>query len=89
MELNTREIILLGMNEIMVNMNNGEAITSWLMGGVPDGASVEEIKSMANDDEDFKYCASLFLDIMKHKTVWDDGLYVSEKLGVITANSRK
>lgn len=89
MELNKRELILAGMNEIIINLNNEDAIESWLIGGVPDGADLEEICLMANDDDDFKYCASLFLDIMRHKYAWDDGLYVSEELGVITADSRK
>jgi hypothetical protein len=88
-ELNKRELILVGMNEIIMNLNNEDPIESWLMGGVPDGADMEEICAMANDDDDFKYCTSLFLDIMKRKSAWDDGLYVSEELGVITANSRK
>lgn len=87
--MNSREKMLIGMNEIIMNLNNEGPIDSWLMGGVPDGADEEEIKAMANDDEDFKYCASLFLDIMKRKSAWDDGLYPSEELGVITADSRK
>lgn len=89
MEMNKRELMLAGMNEIIMNLNNEDVIDSWLMGGVPDGADMEEICAMANDDNDFKYCASLFLDIMKRKSAWEDGLYVSKELGVITADSRK
>jgi hypothetical protein len=86
---NKRELMLLGMNAIIMNLNNEDQIDSWLIGGVPDGADVEEICAMANDDDDFKYYTSLFLDIMRRKSAWDDGLYVSEELGVITADSRK
>lgn len=89
MEMNKRELMLSGMNEIIMNLNNEDVIDSWLMGGVPDGADIDEIRAMANDDDDFKYCASLFLDIMKRKSAWEDGLYVSKELGVITADSRK
>lgn len=87
--MSSREKILIGMNEIIINLNNEEVIDIWLMGGVPDGADEEEIREMANNDEEFKYCASLFLDIMKRKSAWDDGLYVSKELGVITSDSRK
>lgn len=87
--MNSREKMLIGMNEIIMNLNNEDVINRWLMCGVPDGADEEEICDMANNDDDFKYCASLFLDIIKRKSAWDDGLYVSRELGVITSDSRK
>lgn len=88
-ELNSREKMLLGMNEIIINLNNENCIESWLMCGVPDGADEEEILAMANDNDDFKYCASLFLDIIKKKSAYEDGIYISRELGTINCDSRK
>lgn len=88
-EYNTREKILIGMDQIILHLNNEECYESWLMCGVPDGADIEEVCAMANDDNDFKYCASLFLDIIHNKSAYLDGLYISKELGVITSESRK
>ena len=87
--MNSREKMLIGMNEIVRSLNNEDAIDSWLMCGVSDGADEEEIKAMANDDNDFVYCASLFLDIMRYKSAWEDGIYDSKTEKVYTADSRK
>lgn len=84
--MNSREKMLIGMNEIIMSLNNEDCCESWLMCGVPDGADDEEIKDIANSN-DFFYIASLFLDIMRKKSAWNDGLYVDRK--VITADSRK
>lgn len=88
-EFNAREMILIGMDQIILHLNNEECCESWLMCGVPDGADTEEVCAMANDDKDFKYCASLFLDIIHKKSAYLDGLYISKELGVITSESRK
>ena len=87
-QLNSREKILIGMNEIIMRLNNESCMTPWLVGGVPDGADEEEILVMANDDVDFKYCASLFLDIIKSKSAYEDGIYI-DGLDVINSESRK
>ena len=84
--MNSREKMLIGMNEIILSLNNEDTLEPWLMCGVPDGADEDEIKEIANSDE-FFYIASLFLDIMRKKSAYEDGLYVSRK--VITADSRK
>lgn len=84
LKLNNREIMLLAMNEIVRSINDEDAgINSWLTLGVPDGADEEEICAMANDDKDFKYCTSLFLNIMQRKLVVASGLYFGKELGVI------
>lgn len=78
-----KELMLLGMNEIILHLNNEDAIEPWLMGGVPDMASKEEIEDMANDPKTFEECASLFLRIMRRKAAYEDGLFVDDT--VITA----
>ena len=85
-ELESRIKILTGINELMLSCNNEDAIEPWFMCGVPDGADEDEITEMAADKETFEYCLSLFLDIVRHKYVWDDGIYIDGK--VITATSR-
>lgn len=87
-KLNDRERILLGAHAIMQHLNNEEAIEPWLMCGVPDGADVDEICDIANDDKQFRYITSLFLSMMRRKDIYDDGLYFSG-LKLITAESRK
>ena len=87
-ELTTEEKMLLGMEEIVRHLNNEEAIEPWLMCGVPDGADIDEILEMANDESTFRYCASLFLGIMSHKTAYEDGIFIPNKK-LITNTSRK
>lgn len=87
--MNRREKILIGMNEIIMSLNNENKMDAWLSCGVPDGADDEYIKDMANDDEEFKWCVSLFLDIVREKGVWQDGLYIEKELGVINYNTRR
>ena len=79
-----KEVMLFGMNEIILHLNNEEAIEPWFMCGVPDMASREEIEDMANDPKTFAECASLFLRIMKRKSAYEDGLFIDNM--VITAN---
>lgn len=79
-----KEVMLFGMNEIILHLNNEEAIEPWFMYGVPDMASREEIEDMANDPKTFAECASLFLRIMKRKSAYEDGLLIDNM--VITAN---
>lgn len=78
-----KELMLLGMNEIILHLNNEDAIMPWLMGGVPDMASKEEIEDMANDPETFAECAALFMRIMQRRSAYEDGLFIDDK--VITA----
>ena len=83
-EMKARETMLLGMNEIVMHLNNEDAMTPWLYGGVPDGADEEEIREMALDDDTFYCCTSCFLRIMSRKSAYEDGLYVGKK--VITSD---
>lgn len=86
-ELNDREKILLGADALMHHLNDEEAISPWLMGGVPDGADVEEICDIANDDENFRYITSLFLSMMRRENIYENGVFFSG-LKLITADSR-
>ncbi len=81
--LEEKELMLFGMNEIILHLNNEEAIEPWLMGGVPDMASKEEIEDMAHDPETFEECAALFMRIMQRRSAYEDGLFIDDK--VITA----
>ena len=83
--LEEKELMLFGMNEIILHLNNEDAIMPWLMGGVPDMASREEIEDMAHEPKTFAECASLFLRIMKRKSAYEGGLFIDDM--VITANS--
>lgn len=85
-ELESRIKILTGINELMLSCNNEDAIEPWFMCGVPGRADENEIAEMAADKKTFEYCLSLFLDLVRHKYVWDDGIYIGGK--VITATSR-
>ena len=87
-ELNTREKMLIGMDEIITSLNDEDMIEGWLSCGVPDGASVSEVCSIANDDDSFAYSASLFLDIIKQKDAYNGGIFI-EGLPLITDESRK
>lgn len=88
-ELNNREIMLLGIQKMVMSFNNEDMISPWLSLGVPDGADTEEILDMANDDEDFRYCVSLFMSLMRRKAVYEDGLFLGRELGVVNADTWK
>lgn len=88
-ELNEREIMLLGIQQIVMSFNDEDMIGPWLSLGVPDGADTEEILDMANDDEDFRYCVSLFMSLMRMKRVYEDGLFLGRELGVVNADTWK
>ena len=63
-ENNTRGDMLYGMEQIIRSINDESYIMTWLSLGVPDGSSKEDIYEMAQDEETFKYCFSVFLNIM-------------------------
>lgn len=86
-KLSSRERMLIGMNEIIRHLNNEDTLPAWDMGGVPDGASDDEICQYANEDDSFSYMASLFLAIIKDKDAYSDGLCVGD-LPLITDTSR-
>ena len=79
-ERKAREVMLLGMNEIILHLNNEDAITPWLYEGIPDGAEEDEIRTWAEDENAFAEFASCFLRIMSRKSAYEDGLYVGKKV---------
>lgn len=81
--LEEKQLMLFGMNEIILHLNNEDAMMPWFIGGVPDMASKEEIEAMADDPETFAECAALFMRIMQRKSAYEDGLFIDDK--VITA----
>lgn len=74
-----KEHLLISMNNIICHLNDEDAIEPWLWAGVPDGADDEYIREMAADDEEFTYCVSLFLDIMRKKSAYDGGICLDTK----------
>ena len=48
------------MHEIMQSMNNEDAYYSWIMTGVPDGATEEDFIDIASDPDEFADCKNLF-----------------------------
>ena len=48
------------MHSIMQSMNNENAYYTWIMTGVPDGATKEDFIDIASDSEEFDDCLELF-----------------------------
>ena len=86
-EKKAKETMLKGMNEIVLHLNNENAITPWLVYGVPDGAEDVEIERMAADDTTFDDCAKVFLQIMQKKTAYEDGICIGRR--VISADGSR
>ncbi len=61
---------LKAMDDFMHSVNDEELIDSWLTYGVPDEASEEDYRFIAEDDEAYKECVEIF-----KRTVKDDGCY--------------
>lgn len=86
-EKKAKETMLKGMNEIVLHLNNENAIKPWLVFGVPAGAEEAEIKAMAGDDATFDDCAKVFLQIMQKKTAYEDGICIGRR--VISADGSR
>lgn len=78
MKIKTRETrikILSAMHELVINLNNENAYYSWIY-IVPDGADMEDIIDIAEDDELYADAVELF------KKIWNsyakDGIYDGE-----------
>ena len=61
------------MHEIMQSMNDEDAYYSWVMTGVPDGATEEDFIDIASNSDDFADCKDLFDKLFKRYS--KDGLY--------------
>ena len=61
---------LKAMDDFMHSVNNEELIDEWLTYGVPDEASEEDYRFIAEDDEAYRECVEIF-----KRTVKDDDCY--------------
>lgn len=51
---------LKAMDDFMHSMNDEELIDSWLTNGVPDEASEDDYRFIAEDDESYMECVRIF-----------------------------
>ena len=61
---------LKAMDGFMHSVNNEELIDEWLTYGVPDEASEDDYRFIAEDDEAYRECVGIF-----KRTVKDDDCY--------------
>ena len=57
---------LKAMHELMCNANDEELYMSWIC-LMPDGATEEDFKDIAFDDDLYNECFDLFVDLIKYK----------------------
>ena len=72
-----RKDLIVGMNAIMISMNNEDAYCEWIF-TVPDEVDEDELEEISQDDELFEECVREFLRIFRKYN--RDGLYVLDKL---------
>lgn len=72
-----RKDLIVGMNAIMISMNNEDAYCEWIF-TVPDDVDSDELEEISQDDELFEECVREFLRIFRKYN--RDGLYVLDKL---------
>lgn len=72
-----RKDLIVGMNAIMISMNNEDAYSEWIF-TVPDDVDSDELEEISQDDELFEECVREFLRIFRKYN--RDGLYVLDKL---------
>ena len=75
--MNERYQIVKGMHEIIRCMNNEEAYMDWIY-TVPDGASDEDLRDIAEDDKLFAETCKAFKSIFT--AYQEDGLFIDNKL---------
>ena len=75
--MNERYQIVKGMHEIIRCMNNEEAYMDWIY-TVPDGASDENLRDIAEDDTLFAETYKAFKSIFT--AYQEDGLFIDNKL---------
>lgn len=61
------------MHHIMMSMNNEDAYYSWIMTGVPDGATEEDYIDIASDPEELTTCKQVFDNVFSDYA--SDGLF--------------
>lgn len=72
-----RKDLIVGMNAIMISMNNEDAYCEWIF-TVSDEVDEDELEEISQDDELFDECVREFLRIFRKYN--RDGLYVLDKL---------
>ena len=75
--MNERYQIVKGMHEIIRCMNNEEAYMDWIY-TVPDGATDEDLRDIAEDDSLFAETCNAFKFIFM--AYQEDGLFIDNKL---------
>lgn len=66
---------LKAMDLLVRHINYEDVIGSWLMDGVPDGATDDDYLSIAVDDIEFDHVCNLFLRIMGDEDTQGGGLF--------------
>lgn len=78
-ELKTLKMnILGGMNEYILNLNDEDAIEPWLMCGVPDDATEDDLEYIADDYEEWVDIVNLFARIVKKYVTSADDEYTKD-----------
>ncbi len=63
--IKSRIAVLKTMDKAVRNMNDEDAFTPWLMGGVPDGADENDYEFIAENHEYYVGTVELFTNIIK------------------------
>ena len=72
------------MHGVMQSMNNEDAYYSWIVTGVPDGATKDDYIDIASDPDEFEHCKQLFDSLFTKYA--SDGLFEPTKDEVAYAN---
>jgi hypothetical protein len=59
-----RANLLGGMNSYIIELGDEEILEPWLMCGVPDGCTEEELMEIAEDDDEFRRIAKEFAKLI-------------------------
>lgn len=70
--------ILGGMNEYIRNLNDEEVIEVWLMCGIPDGATEEDLEEIADDFDEWKEMVALFCKLTEKYVKSEKDEYITE-----------
>lgn len=71
MTISREEMIVLkmnllgGMNAYIIESGDESVWESWIMGGVPDGATEQDLLEIAKDEESWVDCCTLFGKLVK------------------------
>lgn len=64
--IDLRVIQLKAMDDFMHSINNEELIDEWLTYGIPDEASEDDCRAIAEDDELYNDCLNIFIRTVKN-----------------------